>query len=439
MMGRAQINQWRASDSLFVSAYGVAHFGKGLFWRSSDVLLVLFLTEFCDVPARQAGLALGVALLSSAFADLVIARRLAARFRSTTGAAKVQLLGTVLCAVALVMISWTGSISTELRLPFVLITSLSFRLAYSLIDVPQNAMLGLATRNRAARTRLSSVRFIIGGAANLCVAGLVAMLVGGVDDPPSQTTISLFVIGLGLIAVVGAGFQMLVVLHRPERPAEAASSEPNRPPVCQTHSALILICVGVIVAATTPIFSSLAPYFAAYVLTSATASGVLMGATTLGGILSQPVWVWIAQRVTRQRAIEIASVIMASGALVFLGLGSLGVWPAASGGALFGVGLGGLSLTLWAGLADSSVSPHEGRALASAATLFAIFTFSSKTALASSIVLVGWVLSLHPYRLVPEDGLWPLLPIMCLLPVVGALACILLARQVGTPIPWRAS
>jgi Na+/melibiose symporter-like transporter len=285
-------------------------------------------------------------------------------------------------------------------------------------------MLGLATQNDTERTRLSSIRIILGGLAGLCVAGLVALLINGVREVPSQAMISLVVAGLGLVAISGAVFQLIIAGYR-----EPSMVQIDRLPADMVGSiitlpVLVLIFMGMVVAVTAPVFSKLEPYFAAYVLQSVTAGGLVVGATSLGGIVSQPLWVWLSDRVTRKSALQAGGGTMAVGALAFLGVASLGTPQAAACGFVFGAGLGGLGMSIWAALADFTARPTVEGKTPSAAAIFAAFSFASKAALSGSIFLVGWLLSIHPYRIGSNESIWPLLPVMCLLPAAGAGVCI---------------
>lgn len=429
------MKRWLAADETFIGAYGFAHFGKSLFWLSSEVLFVFFLTEVCAMPARQVGAVIGGSLLFSAFADLAVARHFAARMSSTAGAARLQLIGTVICALALLLFSWTGVVSANSQVTYALVVSLLFRVAYALIDVPQNAILSLATRNDAERTHLSSLRFIVGGAAALCVSGLVTLLIGSVGDPRSSAAISLVVAGLSGLAVLGAAFHLAVAGFR-DNEGDAT------PPPGLTFMRSIgtspvrwLIVMGVSTSATAPTFSKLEPYFAAYVLGSATAGGLVMAATSLGGVLSQPLWIGLARRFSRPLAIQAAAGTIIVGALMFLGLGSGGVLLAAGCGFVFGAGLGGLGVSIWAALADAAARVPGQAQGPSAAAIFGAFTFASKTALAGSVFLVAEVLATFPYREQIDGEAWPLLPIMCLPPALGAGICLVVARFVRTTRP----
>lgn len=416
-----------SADRAFVAAYGFAHFGKSLFWQSGEILFVFFLTEICAIPPLQTGILLGGALLFSGFADLAVARYLGRWMTTPAHAARLQLIGTVICALALLQFAWTTAIPPEGRFAFALTASLLFRLAYALIDVPQNAILGLATRDDAERIRLSSTRFIVGGAAAICISGLVALLIVAARATDPVANIVLPVVAMGAVAIAGAMLNLSVARRRPGRESTSGTTLDFRASIV-IHPVGWLILMAVATSATAPVFSKLEPYFAAYAIGSAAAGGFIVAATSLGGVLTQPLWTALAYRLSRRRVIEVAAATLIVGSVAFLGLGAHGMIWAVTCGFIFGAGLGGLGMAIWASLGDASARATPSGAAPSAAAIFAAFTFASKVALSVSIVLVSVMLTTHLYRTPAVGEVWVLAPFMCLLPASGAMICLLMAR-----------
>jgi len=425
------VKHWARADRPFFAAYGIAHFGKALFWQVAEILFIFYLTELCGLPPRTTGVVVGGALLSSALLDLAVARFLSDRLQTTVQAARLQLVGTALCAAGLLLFAWTLAIPADIRIAFVFGASLVFRGAYALLDVPQNAMLSLATRNAAQRTDLSSLRYVVGGLAAVAVAGLVAMLLKSLQLAPSMASMSVAVGGLGVVAIAGAALQARVVRKRAEL-SRAANPRPayGTASLADGKAVSVLILMSMTIAATAPVFAKLEPYFAAYGLGSAMAGGVIVGATSLGGVIPQPLWIYVSGRFGHRATVRAGAVTLMLGAAAFYALAPLGMAWASLCGFVFGAGLGGVGMTLWAALADSAAQPSDRGAPPVIAT-FARFTFASKSAMAVSSIFVAELIARADYRRLSADGEWPLLAVMCLLPAFGAVACCLAAGALG--------
>lgn len=426
------MKHWGKAERPFVGAYGFAHFGKALFWQSAEILFIFYLTELCGLPPRTTGAVVGGALLFSALLDLAVARFLSDRIQTTAQAARLQLVGTALCAAGLLLFAWALAIPAGARVAYVFAASLVFRFAYALVDVPQNAMLCLATRTPAQRTDLSSLRYVVGGLAAVVVAGVVGLVLNSLQTAPSLVSVSLVVGGLGAVAVSGAALQARVAQARAHA-SEAVVHAPHDLPAPGGGAAAIplLILMSIFIGATAPVFAKLEPYFAAYGLGSAAAGGLIVGATSLGGIAPQPLWVHVSRRFGRRAAIRAGAATLVLGATAFYGLAPLGMAWAGLCGFVFGAGLGGVGMTIWAALADSAAQPGDDRGARPVIAAFAQFTFASKSAMAVSSIFVAELIATADYRRLSPDGDWPLLPLMCLLPAYGAVAVFLAATGVG--------
>ncbi len=416
-----------ASDPrVFVAAYAGAHLGKSLFWYAGDLLFVFFLTEFGGLDARSASLVLAMALVFSAIADLVVAKVLGPYINSAAAAGRLQLVGAAACAVTFVLFSLTAIVASAERLAFACVASLAFRAAYALIDVPQNAMLGLAVATDRARARLAGLRIVFSGVASLLVSALAGLLIAGLGQPRAVWSPIAASAVLALVATLGAVFLTLAASRYVAELATPGAVSILR--VFRSRAVLLPVVMGVVSAASTTLFNKLEPYYAAFALDSPAAATVLLTATALGGVVSQGVWSGLAPRLGLRALAIVAVATTVTGVLIFFCLARLAPQGAAIGGFVYGAGAGGLNLVNWTVLAAAA------RPLGPAATVSA-FTFASKVANAAAIIAVGELLARSPYRQVGSEGGWPLLGLMCLVPILGALAYASLASR----LPRRAT
>jgi Na+/melibiose symporter-like transporter len=324
-------------------------------------------------------------------------------------------------------------VEIDSRFAFALTTITLFRLTYTLLDTPQNALLALTTADDGARARLASVRYIFGGFANILVAGAFAPLLRGRTGSVHAVVFAVFSAILALLAVASAGMLWRWLRTHPSprlatAPVGAARGASRDGPRPRRWPIFLIMFV---ISATTSVFSRLEPYFVAYGLRSSLDGGALMVCVAAGTLVSQPFWSWWAQRQSLVSTLRAAAISLAAGALAF-GVGARhGMAPAALSGALYGWGCGGVLMSLWALAAAATRSQDPSRG---ATATFGALTFSAKVALALSAFGVGEFLTLGDYR-TGANGL--LLNAMTCAPLVGAVLCLALSSFIFPRHPRR--
>lgn len=428
---------WRVTAS-----YGVAHFGKSLFWQAGELLLAFFLTEAAGLAPVMMGGVITLSLAASAVSDLLIGHGLRRRLSHVEGAIGLQLGGAIVAALALVGLFTTAHLPEAMRLPFALCAAVVFRISYSLYDTPQNVLLSLATPNPHSRSRAVSMRIAVSGAAGLTLALAVAPLL--VDDgfPSQATRFVLLTLAMSIIAVGSAALLFATMrgtahgtvhgtVHGDRPDAFAANAPgvvaPARAGTMSMHqdapALWPLLGMLFMLLMTVPLFGKLEPYFAVHVLKSSAWGGVIVTASALGSIVSQPLWRRLVAGQERATAIVGFGLMILACAGIWVALGQR---PAAATvcAALLGMAGGGLGMTLWAGFADTAARLHPLRV----GLAYGLLTGTSKLALAAGALLLGAILGGIDYRGADSGRIvW----LMALGPAIGAGACIVMA------LAWR--
>jgi Na+/melibiose symporter-like transporter len=402
--------------SRFYAAYGFAHAGKSLFLYASELYFAFFLTEVCDLPAGLMGLLLGGAMAVSALADLPIGVFLRRRIPNASAAGLAQMLATAVCAAgfcgfALVGVSAPGPARLSLALGAIAL----FRLSYSMLDIPQNAIMAFMTINDRERAQLSAVRYVFSSGAGLivAVAFLPVFKLGAHRAAANFTAFSIAISLIALLSAVGLWFELASgVKSSRSAPMVAAT------PVCKADAAAPtfwqVAILMFLISATGSIYGRLEPYYAAYGLTSAAQGEAFLTYVSLGLLLSQPGWLFVAGRAGLTGTLRWAALVLVAGSLGFGLLTRLAPGLGGVGALLYGCGSGGVMLSLWA--LAAGVADRNGQA----ATTFAGVTCISKLALALAAFSVAAVLGLSPYR-TRTGALHLILPIMVAAPMLGGL------------------
>ncbi len=396
-------------SSALVAPYAAAHAGKTLFWTASDINFGFYLTEVCGFSASVMGLLLAGSYVVNAASDWILGRRLARSVRTARGAGLLQFWGAALCSATLVLFGCIALVAPDARIFTSILALLTFRIAYSLYDIPQNSLLALAGGDDRGRGRLTAVRILTGGLARIALsAAFVPLFV-------RQTTseqIHAFLILTGIMALLGmASAAMLAIrLGGGIKMAVAVKvASPTKTPKTSTalHWMMLILSAG------TTIFSQLEPYLAAFAIQSPLQAGAMLTAVAAGTSLSQPIWMALDHRLGRMRTAAAALIAAGIGAILFPFLVLRGLISTILVGTLYGTGVGGLFFLLWTGIARQASLNHG--TFGATATLGA-FSGSAKLGQAGAILVVGFYLeqARAGARALPGSSLLPLMAIAAL-------------------------
>ncbi len=412
--------------------YGVAHFGKSLFWYASELLFAYFLTEVTGLNGLNMGAVLAIGLAFSATLDPIVGHSLARTLSSAKRAIQLQGIGSILSAVSLIVLFMGAWIPIAYRFPYAIVAGMLFRFSYALYDLPQNALISLATTDAAARTRVTSTRLVFSGLAALAIAAAIAPLTlahaaaGGARLPLVELG---FALSLGAVASAGL---LCGTVGRSMGPVEIEPAVVRWTRSVPAGCRLPLI-LAFVMSISIPLFGKLQPYLTAYGLNSAFWGGIIGCAVPIGSLASQPIWSALSRERSRRHIVSLSSIATALGGLIFWIAAPSHAAIATGGALLVGGGSGGLALGIWAAFGDAiAVAPgREGWS-------FGLLTASFKLGLAIGGLALGAFLDSVDYR--AHDGI-VLSVAMAVGVTVGAVACLALTaldreRDAGNAA-WR--
>jgi Na+/melibiose symporter-like transporter len=373
--------------------YGFAHFGKSLFWYTSELLFAYYLSEVCQLPARAMGAVLAVGFLAGAVADLWVGMAFAGRLTSAGGAARLQAFGAAASAATLTLLFAGASLTLDARLPYVLVVGLAFRVAYAIYDLPQNALLTLATDSLDQRVRYSSLRLFFSGAASLAVAASTGPLLSTViplDRPLRYIALALAWSAVGLWSAWRLSRGLWP--HAAD-PAPRAARRPLLQALVPPREVRPLLGLFFFVSATASVFGKVEPYYASFVIRAPFWGGAILMAMSGATALSQPLWSMLAPRLGHRRLLMLCSGLTIGASLMFVAWARIPAVALALA-ALIGAANGGVGAILWARFADAVARAPAGRRGAA----YGLLTAAIKVALGFSGLLIGEVLARIDYR-----------------------------------------
>ena len=418
----------RHRPALEFTAYGGAHYGKSLFWYTTELLFGFYLAEIYEIPPATLGVLLFVFLLWDAITDPVVGLAIWRRRISTASLLCYQLLGAVLSSIAFLLIFLKPSIESAWLTVYAIIVGLIFRSAYTIFDVPQNAMFHRLANSNDQRLLLSSLRTALSALATLSVS-IAAFLVLQNDDLQVRTTgfvilASVFVV----VALCSAALLFAVVSGTVRNCHDEGETLPPtsvsvvfkttllQPELRHLFLGIFFLSFG------WPLFGKLVPFFAVYVIGEAEFSGALIAAMGIAALISQPIWIAMGSRLDRSSALKLMAGIVCVSGLVFGVCAQMGSMAALAATSLFAASASAMGVLAWAILADK-LSDNR-LAQTNDVIAFGAFTFSSKVALGFGGLTLGGLLQAIGYETgepLSDEGQLRLIWAMALIPIATTL------------------
>ena len=385
-------------ETRFIGAYGLAHFGKSLFWHASEVLFAFFLTETCALTPRHMAVVLSSSLIINAAADLAVGWYLSRRVETTADAGRAQFIAAWFSVCAFCTFGCSGLVAPPARFAFAMASIVIFRLSYPFLDIPQNTLLTLTTSNDAGRARLSSARFIFGGLANIALAISFGPLLQGRPAATQAINFACLCFASGTLALAGSAALRLNLKRRPN-PIVGASR--RAADALQTRFApgwriWLLFAMILVSAVSGSVFVKLLPYLSSYATFPVEAGGTgVFISVAIGSVISQPLWAWMAERLSLLSTLRISACVLSITSVFFCFALTQGETPAAVAGALSSAGAAGVNMCLWALIAGAVGTK---RWLAGAASAFGLATALAKLGSAAAAYVVAELLTFSDYH-----------------------------------------
>ena len=157
--------------------YACGDVASNFYWRVFDVFLFIFYTDVFGLHPAAVGTMMLVTRLIDAFSDPLMGA-LADRTQTKFGKFRPYLLwGIIPIAAAGVLTFTVPDLDDSGKLMWAYSTYIFMMLAYTFINVPYGALLGVVTGNSQDRTTLTSFRFIGAFSGGSLVAYLTPKLV----------------------------------------------------------------------------------------------------------------------------------------------------------------------------------------------------------------------------------------------------------------------
>ena len=200
--------------------YALGDTASNFYWKTFEFFLLIFYTDVFGLSPAAAGTMFGVTRLWDAVADPMMGA-IADRTRTRWGRFRPYLLWMAIpFGVAGILTFTTPHLDTTGKTVYAYFTFSFLMLAYTAINIPYSALMGVMTSDTQERTSLSSLRFVGGFSGGIIVVSatpwLVARLGAGDAERGWQLTMVIWAIAAAALFVV----TFLTVRERVAPPAE---------------------------------------------------------------------------------------------------------------------------------------------------------------------------------------------------------------------------
>ncbi|GAB3024562.1 MFS transporter [Bowmanella dokdonensis] len=413
--------------------YAMGDVASNFYWRVFDVFLFIFYTDVFGLPAAAVGTMMLVTRVIDAISDPLMGA-LADRTRSRFGKFRPYLLWGILPLAAAGILTFTvPDLQEDGKLLWAYGTYIFMMLAYTFINVPYGALLGVITADSQQRTTLTSFRFIGAFSGGTLVAWLTPELVSWLGQGDEalgwQLTMTLY----GLVALILFSITFATTRERIQPPAG------QRTPIWQdvrdlwaNKPWLVLFVLAMTIMVTISLRASAGTFYFKYYVGREDLiglfTGVYMVSLALGAALTPLMTRYLDKRAL---LLVLMSLVAVLSALFFL-LDPTQVTLMFILQFAIGLALGPKSPLVFSMYADTADYSQWRTGRRATAMIFAAATFSQKLGGALAGATIGWMLGALGYAANVVQSSQSSLAIqllMTLIPAGFALLSVLVVRH----------
>jgi len=378
--------------------YASGDIASNFYWRVFDVFLFIFYTDVFWLSAAAVGTMMLVTRLIDAFSDPIMGA-IADRTQTKYGRFRPYLLwGIIPIAAAGVLTFTVPDLGDDGKLVWAYATYIFMMLAYTFINVPYGALLGVITHDTQQRTILTSFRFIGAFSGGSLVAYMTPQLVTWLGQGNEATGWQYTMVLYGMIAAILFTITFLTTRERISPPAN------QKTPVLQDLKDLtnnkpwiVLFSLALIIMMTISLRASTGTFYFKYYVQRPDLIGSFAMAYMLAlavGAASTPLLTKLCDK--RKLLMILMSLVAALSAIFYM-------IPKDNIALMFGLQIAiGLALgpksplvfSMYADTADYSLWRTGRRATA---MIFSAAAFAQKLGGALAGAMIGWLLSSMGY------------------------------------------
>ncbi|TYK66399.1 MFS transporter [Colwellia echini] len=373
--------------------YACGDVASNFYWRVFDVFLFIFYTDVFGLPAAAVGTMMLVTRLIDAFSDPIMGA-LADRTTTRFGKFRPYLLWGIIPMIAAGVLTFTVPDFTDSnKLIWAYATYIFMMLAYTFINVPYGALMGVMTGDSQQRTTLTSFRFIGAFSGGSLVAYMTPELVNYLGQGNEVLGWQLTMLLYGLIS---AGLFVTTFLSTKERisppPQQKTPVLQDLKDLTQNKPWKVLFVLALIIMMTISLRGSTGTFYFKYYVERPDLIGSFAMAYMISlaiGAASTPL---LTKFVDKRRLLMILMAIVATLSLVFYFVPNDNITLMFALQIMIGLALGPKSPLVFSMYADTADFSQWRTGRRATAMIFSAAAFAQKLGGAFAGAMIGWIL-----------------------------------------------
>ena len=374
--------------------YACGDVASNFYWRMFDVFLFIFYTDVFGIPAEIVGTMFLVTRLIDAFSDPLMGA-LADRTKTKFGKFRPYLLWGIIPITAAGILTFTvPDFDQGGKIIWAFATYIFMMLAYTFINVPYGALLGVITGDSQQRTTLTSFRFIGAFTGGTLVAYFTLDLVAWFGSGDEQLGWQLTMTFYGLVAAVLFAISFFATKERVQPVIEQKTSiiqdlkdlKDNKP-------WLVLFSLALVIMLTITLRGSSGTFYFKYFAGREDLIGKFTTAYMLSLAVGAAITPLLTKFIGKRKLLIILMTIVGVLSMVFYFVPKENIGMMFTLQILIGLALGPKSPLVFSMYADTADYSEWKNGRRATAMIFSAASFAQKLGSAFAGAIMGWLLA----------------------------------------------
>lgn len=379
--------------------YAMGDVASNFYWRVFDVFLFFFYTDVVGLAPAAVGTMMLVTRIIDAFSDPLMGA-MADRTKTRFGKFRPYLLLGILPLVAAGVLTFTTpQLGDDGKLIWAYCTYIFMMLAYTFINVPYGALLGVISQDSQQRTTLSSFRFIGAFSGGALVAHFTLPIVESLGQGNTELGWQLTMVLYGGIAAILFTITFLSTKERVHPIAsESHSIGQDLRDLIKNKPWLVLFSLALIIMLTITIRGSVGTFYLKYYVEREDLIGWFSSSYLIALGLGAALTPWLTKFMDKRNLLILLMSLVCILSVIFYFAPSDNLVIIFSLQIMIGLCLGPKSPLVFSMYADTADYSEVCTGRRSTAMVFAAAAFSQKLGGAMAAAAIGWVLAYAGYQ-----------------------------------------